>query len=185
MLKQPDLHRKLLPLVSNHKGKQYLFQDLPFTCRLALAHYLGEVSEGWPGTYPGWEYPETLEILKKLPDREGLSAWMRAFRNYVRKHLTRTKATYVVGLVHVPVRDITNELDGSAIIQNAPYADWHREVAKTSYVPQHQQQDIGSRWPILLATEQVFPPILDGWHRFSRYLQLGYKKVPALYFIHQ
>ena len=124
-------------------------------------------------------------ILKKLPDREGQSAWMRAFRNHVRKHLTLTKAVYVVGLVHVPVRDITSKLDGSAFIQSAPYEDWHREVAKTSYVPQHQQQDIGSRWPILLATERAAPPILDGWHRFSRYFQLGYRKIPALFFVHQ
>jgi hypothetical protein len=185
MLKQPDLHKKLLPLVKYHKGSQYLFRDLPFACRVALAHYLGEVSETYPGVYPGWEYPQSLEILKKLPDREGQSAWLRSFRNHVRKHLSLTQGMHVVGLLHVPVRDITNELDGSALIQNATYEDWHREVAKTSYVPQHPQQDIGMRWPILLATRRAAPPLLDGWHRFSRYYQLGYKKVPALYFVHQ
>jgi len=179
---EPDVHHNLKELVRK-KGKIVKFGELPFACRCAYALYVAQAPLHWE-TFEdkSWKFPEHLEILKKLPDREGESAWIRGFKNHVRKHLSVVKGHRWVGHLHVPTRMLLPDMG----VGGGDYAEFHeRCLVNTDYIPQYPQQDIGARWPVILSNETAAPGLLDGYHRFSRYYQLRHHKVPALYFIKQ
>lgn len=176
------LHRPLvaqdLENLVEAEGRVVRFKELPFACRCAYAYFLGECHElGWQmneikmGT---WKFEKHLKILRKLPARDGIPAFNRGFKANVRNHVTKRNADHLVGHMHVSMV----ELVGLAYKENP---GWY----ETRLIPLHPVQDPVMRWPVILDDMGASVPLVDGWHRLSRYKQLGYLKVPALYFVEQ
>lgn len=168
MLRQHNLHPELTDLVRRCGGVETRFAELPFACRCALAHFFGENGR--------WPYPEHLKPLEKLRE-----SWLRAFRRHVRKYLTDERADYRVGHAHIPLKDLAEHM----VFFEEAYEDYFHVLEESDYIPNYPPQDIKRRWPVILSTEQDALPLLDGWHRFSRYWQLGNAKTPAIYLIQQ
>jgi hypothetical protein len=60
------------------------------------------------------------------------------------------------------------------------FEEYHRYFCRVERVPRHSSK---KKWPVILSgRKRERETILDGWHRFHAYHEMGAKKIPAIWY---
>lgn len=170
-------------LAKKHGGKSMLFKDLPVEAQRAIIHYMAVDGEAWEvHDILGAAFEKCWKVRGKHPEKEDAiikQAWRSKslMRFYIEKY-----GHLKFGYVHIPSSILMYETlrrDYELKKQFSAWKDYHDWYKSFGDMPRHTNKNL---WPCILSgfNNEVLE---DGHHRFHRYVELGVKKIPCVYYL--
>lgn len=171
-------------LIRQYRGKTVKYKDLPQTHQKALALYMSIDSDEWEFPYENWK--DHSIWAKECPtddDREKYDAYLlRVMVRNLNTHYVKKYGNFRIGMVEIPTEVMAMEIlkKGYPESLKERTVEFFKEWVLNNphfIIPNHPKTN---RWPVILDEETV---ILDGWHRFAKYLIRHDETTPCLYYI--
>ena len=179
---------KNIRLAKKHGANILPFKKLPIEARYALIWYMAIDGEAWEiaeEIYQAWK--------KGLPKNNGSQKYWNKVDSLGKKAIkTRNCMQFYLekygevkfGYAKISTKDMIKRLletenmrDGFDYGEWKTFEDWHNWYGKNMDMPNHSSRN---KWPCILA-EDNFDLLQDGWHRFNRYIQMGCRTIPCVF----
>jgi len=157
-------------LIKTYGGHQVPYAELSAPAQLAIAHYMAIDGEAWG--LPEWAADPSVSV-KTLQRR------LSEMLPYFRAHHGKLPFGYVEIPMHALEATMMQDQD---IGRDFPdFKSYHRWFARSAgRMARHVTR---SPWPVILDTSNPEETLQDGSHRLHRYHDLGFKTVPAVYYL--
>lgn len=176
-------------LARKHNAKVMAFRDLPAEARYSLIFYMAVGGEAWdisPELEQAWskglkkyrkdnpKYWDKIDSIAKrvLKTSKGMQFYLDKYGDekfgYANIPTSALKEAYMKA-------EWGADSFGCNWKDFKDYSNWYKE---NQDCPKHSPKN---KWPCILSTHSE-ELLEDGWHRFHRYIELGCRKIPCLFY---
>jgi len=177
-------------LAHKYNYKILSFKKLPVEARYALIYYMAINGEAWEiadGLEEAWRkgLPSINNGSAKYWNKVDSIAKEAIKTSKVMKFYMDNYGNEKFGFVHIPTHAMKKrfmESEWGGRDENSDwktfteYTDWYKTIRYD--IPKHSKK---KRWPCILSgfDEELLE---DGWHRFHRYIDLGCRYIPCIFY---